>query len=284
MGDLLTTVFPGECRVCEEPLVWVSGAPVCLGCMAQVRRRTSAACVRCGDRMEAEAQLEDMRFEQYVCRVCRVAPPAFERAVAYGAYDGTLRALLHLLKYDGMEGVAKDLGERLAEAAVELQAEAAGGLLVVAVPLHGRVERERGFNQSRLIADSMIGRLALLRPEWTLEAAHDVLARRKRTAAQFQLSQRERRRNLAGAFAVTGQVRGREVLLVDDILTTGATARECAQVLRAAGAQRVWVATVARATDEDFDTLQAHTASWDLQGSALSSNSVTEPRHTEETH
>ena len=185
------------------------------------------------------------------CRVCRMAAPAFDKAVSYGAYDGEMRALIQLLKFDRMPRIADLLGGRMAEAMLQLEGIAGNELLVVAVPLFGSRERQRGYNQSRLLTDRALARLGRLRPEWKLVAAHTVLRRVRQTAAQFELSKTERRRNLRGAFEATGEVQGREVLVVDDIMTSGATARECARVLKAAGASRVWVATLARAQKQE---------------------------------
>jgi ComF family protein len=212
--------------------------------------------------------MEDLRFRGLECLACRLAPPEFERAVAYGSYQDELRELIHLLKYEQILGLAKLLGHRLAEAILDLHGHTSENLLVVAVPLFTSAERRRGYNQARLLADAALTRLHELYPAWNLQPAHGALIRQKSTASQYELSRRARRRNLAGAFAIRGNVDGREVLLIDDILTTGATARECARVLKRAGAAKVWVATVARAcgADEIDSSLHpgAYVAGWDL--------------------
>ena len=195
--------------------------------------------------------MENVRIapaEGLLCAPCRAVPPMFERAVAYAVYEDKLREMIHLLKYERMRGVAKLLGGLLAESILTLRAEAARELVVVSVPLFPAKERQRGYNQSELLADAAIAELHRVVPEWRLRRAN-LLLRRRDTASQFELSARGRRRNLEGAFGVDADQFpiGCEVLLIDDIYTTGTTARECARVLRRAGARKVWVATLARA-------------------------------------
>jgi len=193
--------------------------------------------------------------EGLLCTPCRRVPPAFDRAVAFGVYKNELREMLHLLKYDGVRSLAKPLAVRLAEAVLMLEREPGwtGHAAVVAVPLFAGARRQRGFNQSELLADEAVSALGKLRPTWRLAPQHGLLKRVKATESQFNLSDKGRRRNLIGAFKVHDEANsliGRDVLLVDDIYTTGATARACSQVLRRAGANRVWVATLARAQKE----------------------------------
>ena len=247
--------------------------PVCDACVGHVARNTMLGCTRCGEAIDLDLDMEDVRFagmlaQGFVCRECRLATPEFARAVAYASYDNEMRGLIRLLKFGQVRGVAKLLGGRMAEAVLQLEGEAARELTVIAVPLFPRRERQRGYNQSVLLADEALRQLRRIRPEWKLIAAHRALERRKSTESSFVLSRQGRRRNLSGAFRVRSDVRGREVLLIDDILTSGATARECARVLMRAGAAKVWVATLARA-QKRFVQLQhedpgEYVAAWDL--------------------
>ena len=271
--DLTTTIFPDDCRVCGGPLVRAAFAPVCDLCLSQIPPQSQVLpllCGRCGESLGMESACFAAQFAErlpeagLLCTPCRRVEPAFARAVAYGVYEDGLRELVHLFKYEGMRALAEPLSKMLAQEVLELVGEAPDeldDLVVVAVPLFGRGLRERGYNQAVLLADAAVAKLRRIRPEWRLSTAHSALLRVKATKSQYSLSARERRRNLAGAFAVAdpAAVAGREVLLIDDIYTTGATARACAGVLQRAGARRVWVATLARAQQESTEL-------WDADG------------------
>jgi ComF family protein len=185
------------------------------------------------------------------CPVCRRIERPFERAVSYGSYEGGLRELIHLLKYSGVRPAANVLGRMLAEVITNLEPflDDAGlfdeGILVVPVPLHKTKRKHRGLNQAELIARAA---LKFYPARARLQVVPDLLLRTRETSSRIGLTSHRRRANLRGAFAVARAtlVTGREVILVDDVYTTGATATECARVLRRAGARQVWVATVAR--------------------------------------
>jgi ComF family protein len=169
--------------------------------------------------------------------------------VAYAFYQDGMRNAIHALKYDRIHPAARRMGRMLAQAIAQLAAEAPAEMLVVPVPLHRSRHAERGFNQARLLATHALKALRVSHPEWKLIIAPAALMRLRATESQASLTSRERRMNVRDAFSVTdpASVKDRHILLIDDILTTGATARAAALALKRAGAATVWVATLARA-------------------------------------
>lgn len=170
------------------------------------------------------------------CGLCRRGLTGFDAAFSYGEYDGPLRKLIHLFKYGKLKPLAGPLGKLMASAVPrEWKYD-----MVVPLPLHWRRNWERGFNQSELLAKVVAARLGA--------PLVKAMGRKRRTPSQAGLTNSQRRTNVAGAFVCNKKlsVKDRHVLLVDDVLTTGATAGACAAVLKRAGAKRVTVLTLAR--------------------------------------
>ena len=232
---ILNTVFPAECRLCNEPLTGFSRLPVCDTCRSQIETFSAKVCDRCGEAVAADS-IE-------LCTACRNAPPPFVTAKAIGPYDGKLRGLIHLLKYDRVLPAAAALAHRLHVIAAQHAHEFGERPLIVPIPLHRNKLRDRGFNQAEEIA-------AALHRDTGFEMKRHILHRRKDTASQTGMTAHQRRENVRAAFVVRPRdkrdVAGRNIILVDDVMTTGATAAECARVLMRNGAAKVFVLTAAR--------------------------------------
>jgi ComF family protein len=247
--SLFATLFPSDCRFCGAPLVNISRLPVCKACLSEIHVIEGGVCSVCGERLLTPFALGQGtgdgtdKTEEARCGLCRKLAPPFVKAVAYGSYDGSLRELIHLLKYEQVRPAAVVLGRLLAEAVSGLELFGIERPVVVPVPLHARKLRQRGFNQSELIAQEFI---KLASGKMTLQCG--VLQRRRETKSQIGLTRHQRRENIRGAFIIARpqEIIGREVLLVDDVFTTGTTVSECSRVLLRAGAAKVFVATVAR--------------------------------------
>jgi len=247
--------FPSNCRLCDHPLLHFRQTPVCQECWRDLQEQpVTNLCTICGEHLG----WGDLRFSsraetgvRSLCDLCERAQPPFVQAVAYGVYEDTLRALIHLLKYEQVLPVAAPLGALLARS-IEHFGKLPARMAVVAVPLHPGKQRERGFNQTVLLAESTVRALGRSHPQTHFTAALEALARVRRTNSQSGLTPRQRRQNLRGAFFVARPacIAGSAVLLLDDIYTTGATARECTKTLLGAGAASVHVATLARSQRE----------------------------------
>jgi len=265
LGSIFAAVFPSECRLCRAPLANLSRLPVCDECLAKINPITGLRCHVCGDSLPSATPVAD--GGPTLCAACRQELPAFAHASSYGAYLDELRELIHLLKYQQVRSAAGVLGRLLAQAAEPLFSAddglaAAESVLVLPVPLHAGKFRERGFNQAELIAQAALRELGRNSGR-NLEFDTTVLFRRRATESQVGMSREQRRENIRGAFTVSREhVAGREVLLIDDVMTTGATVSECARVLRAAGAKAVFVVTVARSSRQSsgFSTAASATA------------------------
>ena len=177
------------------------------------------------------------------CSLCRLGLPGYEGAYSYGFYEGPLRRLIHLFKFERVPTLAAPLGRYLVRALPDDRQFD----VIVPMPLHWLRRWRRGFNQSELLACEVGRRRGL-----SLQTR--ALRRKRHAAPQSGLSSAARRRNLAGLFAVSDRrlIEGRRVLLVDDVLTTGATAQAAARALKSAGAAQVVVLTLARADRREY--------------------------------
>lgn len=232
---LFSVLFPDSCRLCEEPLDRFTWAPVCRPCLDGLLPLRAAAglCAQCGTPRQAPGA--------EVCGRCAAGEYDFDQARSFGAYEGALRELVHLLKYRRMSALARPLGRRLAEAFAR-EWKRGDFDAVVAVPLSAARRRERGYNQAELLARELARRCGV-------PCQRDTCRRVRATPPQTGLTRAQRLENLRGAFAAgprAAELSGKRILLVDDVFTTGATLTVCSQALRRAGARRVCALTVAR--------------------------------------
>ncbi len=230
---LLDFIYPRPCVVCGQS-VSERDRYVCWDCRREVGLISFPYCSWCGDPVQGQIDAS------YVCAWCRRRAPAYDRARSAANYEGTVQTCVKAFKYGRATHLVRDLGELLTGCVdVHYRHEVIDA--VTFVPLHSRRQRERSFNQARLLAGYVASQLGL-------ECSDAGLYRTRHTDAQALLNAAARRRNVDGAFALrpSGWVDGRSLLLIDDIMTTGATVGAVAEVLKHGGAHRVWVATVGR--------------------------------------
>jgi competence protein ComFC len=237
-GDALVSVlFPAGCRLCERVLMRASTVPLCEECLGSFPALGGAACETCGQPLAAWSLGRE--GGALVCPECQGREYGFDRARSYALYKGALVRAIMLLKFERAEPLGGWFAERLAEVA---RREGIAADVVVPVPLHRQRERERGYNQADLVARPLARKLGL--PYRAV-----LLVRTKPRPDKHILSLEERWDSVRGAFAARpgSKVDNLRVLLVDDVMTTGATLDACARALRGAGAKSVIGLTVARA-------------------------------------
>jgi ComF family protein len=241
---LFSLLLPATCRICQQPMESLARAPVCAACWAAARAYQGVECAQCGMFLEQPALLHGTAL----CALCRRGAFGFDQARSFGWYEGALREIVMQFKYSPIPPLAAPLGNRLAQALLRLDTDRFD--LVLPIPLHRNRERQRGFNQAALLA-ARIGKLIHIR------VGGKDCVRVRDTRPQTGLKRAERRANVKGAFAVPRpeRIRGKRVLLIDDVLTTGATADSCARALQQAGAEGIWVLTLARARGSSTDIL-----------------------------
>lgn len=229
-GALAILLAP-ECAACHEPLGEPTRGPVCVQCWNAIVPITPPCCRTCGDPLPSWRVIS---IAESTCPRCRRKPPLVTLVRAVGPYEGSLRAIVHALKYGARSTLAGPLAARLRTCGEEVLA---GADVVVPIPLHRSRQRQRGFNQAAEIARHL-----------GIPMQH-ALRRTRQTPSQADLPAARRHANVRGAFAPAAEasVSERIVVLVDDVSTTGATLNACAAVLLTAGAREVRALIVARA-------------------------------------
>lgn len=230
----LDLLFPRVCPDCGEPSDreqrhW------CWTCFQKIELFPQrGGCERCGQRVEGNVE------HSFVCDVCQSHPPRFDRARAAADFSGNVREMILAFKYQSALWMRQDLCDLL-EGAAKAHFQPAVIDAVIPVPLHTLRHRERSFNQSALLAETLAKRM-------DRRCDTHSLVRVRETDTQTKLSAVQRQTNMAGAFQVKRPewVAQRNILLIDDVMTTGATLDECARALKQSGARAVWALTIAR--------------------------------------
>lgn len=227
----LDILYPkdGVCAVCGNKLDKSADMGVCAWCNDLLPLIKSPFCEKCG---------KPKMTENEVCAECDDVYNHFEQAMSVFEYTASVQRLIYRFKYKGEQYLSHVLGGFLAKRLKEQKDWDYSAL--IAVPLHRKRRRERGFNQSELLASEIALRL-------DVPVLSDALSRTKETSVQAGLKRQERFANLSHAFSVNRKsgIRGKRIVLVDDIFTTGSTVNECSRVLLEAGAEKVYVLTVA---------------------------------------
>jgi len=234
LNALADLIYPAHCLLCEKHLPNRGTIHVCNDCLAEVSSFDRNICNKCGHPTGPYAR-NDKR-----CPNCRNARLHFRRAVAVGRYRGPIKKLVTGLKFRCDSMYAVPLGKMISDLATRLNLHHNADL-VVPVPLHRTRRAERGFNQSELIAQEVSERLRL-------PLSIENLRRIRNTATQTRFTRAQRERNMREAFSVSRPKHfdDKIILLIDDVMTTGATTSECARMLYDAGALSVTVLTAAR--------------------------------------
>jgi ComF family protein len=226
INRFLRILFPEVCPLCKKPSTDHKTAPICPLCWQTIQPYRGNICQRCGRPLVSQVPS--------TCGECLKYEPAFKFVRSFGLYEGILKKAINLLKYHGIKRLSRPLSEILLEIKMP-QVE-----IVIPVPLHERRLRQREFNQSALLAKYVaksLGTTLIL----------DCLIKIRDTMPQVGLSAKDRKKNIKKAFEVKDEeiIKGKDIMLIDDVFTTGATVQECSKVLKKAGAGDIYVITLA---------------------------------------
>lgn len=231
---LIDIIYPPFCPICDKS---IEKYEICRQCLDRLDPIKGPLCSLCGQPFKTD------RGENHPCGICLKKPPSFDKAASVFVFRGKAAEAIYKLKYSKKTCLAGLLGDFLAFHPMTEE----GFDVIIPVPLHLDKLRERGFNQSYLLA-KRIGKICQIKTNPLL------LERKKATLPQVGMKSRERILNVKEAFGLRADadpadIKGRRILLVDDVYTTGATLKECSKVLKKKGAEKVYALTLARATD-----------------------------------
>lgn len=230
---VIDLLFPPHCAVCHRPGAWL-----CAECLSEIEVIHPPVCLRCG--LPANGSLPaDARPP--VCKHCEGTSQQLDGLRSFAYHSGPLRHAIHQFKYQDLRSLAGPLGKLMGDGWFGLAPQNLDLDVIVSVPLHPTRLRQRGFNQSALLARELGASL-----QWPV--SENALIRTRATTPQVELGAQERRANVHNAFRCTGTgLSGQRVLLVDDVCSTGSTLNSACMALREADASLVWAYTLARA-------------------------------------
>lgn len=237
IDGLLHLVYPPACSICGKRLSSDGQGIllICSDCLMLVKKNRAPYCMRCGRSLRGHVDTRG------ACIACSGRDFHYERSWSCLLYEGAVKEALHLFKYSGMISFINLFGDLLIQFLTDNELVLEGMDAILAVPLHPVKRRERGFNQAELLTAAIIARFAL-------QDVSRSLRRRTATRPQHELDRKERYNNVRGVFEVINPalVCGKNLLIIDDLFTTGATMNECARVLKKAGAHKIHCLTLAR--------------------------------------
>lgn len=228
----LDLLLPPDCLLCAHPLTSSSSTNLCPDCFSHVTPVGAGHCTCCAQHFQSPAS-------NHLCGNCLQQPPAFSIVHAAGIYQGTIKDAIHRLKYRGQLTLARPLGDLVLTSLTERD-KAFIPDKIIPVPLHIKRLRKRGYNQALEIARPIAKGL-------NVPLDVKMLQRVRHTPHQQGLSAKDRRKNLRNAFTLTSKPVAEKILLIDDVMTTGETLRECSRTLKNSGAQEIRVAVAGRA-------------------------------------
>ena len=235
-SDFIDIIYPARCKSCDVFLDEnaLKGLDFCIDCLEDFSEIRPPFCLKCRTPFEPESG------ENHLCEKCLRKPPYYEALGSPYLYTGKIMDVIHMFKYLGKSHYARTLGILMASFSLKWL-EKEKNLLIMPVPLHPKKLRKRGFNQSLLLARE-VNRFLKVNVDFLS------LRRIKITPSQAELKMNERIKNVRNAFEISekSNIKGRDILLVDDVATTGSTLNECSRILLKAGARRVICLVLAR--------------------------------------
>lgn len=235
ISQLLNLLFPSKCPLCGNISDSYVFNPICSNCWGMIQKYDGPSCRICG--------IPTISNQTTACESCIKDEQPFFQIIYYGLYEGILRKAIHLLKFKGIKRLAKPLSSLL----LELPFPETD--IIIPVPLHLKKLRQREFNQTALIGHYLSKQLKI-------PMLNDCLIKIRETAAQTSLKRDERLKNVRKAFVALKSLDGQKVLLLDDVITSGATVRECSKSLIEAGAKRILVLALAHSTPAELQKNQ----------------------------